>query len=113
MIQIDKEKLKKLSERERLYLDIMMSGLSLYLRGKPGTAKSAIGVSISNKMDIKYVDKRLSQIDETDIGLYPVLDDAYKKLEKLGKLKEYGFLSEEEFEDLKKPILENIKGGPT
>lgn len=108
-MEISEEKLNKLSERERLYLDILMSGNSLYLRGKPGMAKSAIGLSICNKIGIKYVDKRLSQIDETDIGLYPVLNDAYTKLEKLGKLKDLGYLTVDEFESIKKPLLLSIK----
>lgn len=107
MIKIDK--LNTLSERERLYFDIMSSGNSLYLRGKPGMAKSAIGLSISKKLGIKYLDKRLSQIDETDIGLYPVLTDSYNKLEKITRLKKIGALTEEEYDKLKLPLIENIK----
>jgi len=110
-MKIDDKKLANLSERERFYFDVLKSGNSLYLRGKPGTAKSAIGLSIATKLGIRYVDRRLSQIDETDIGLYPVLDDGYKKIEKLGKLKEYGYVTEEEFESMKIPILDNMKNG--
>lgn len=110
-MKIEEKKLRKLSIRERYYFDVMNSGNSLYLRGKPGTAKSAIGLAISNKLEIKYLDKRLSQIDETDIGLYPVLDDAFTKLEKAGRLRELGYLTEEEFDDIKKPLLKTIKDG--
>jgi len=110
-MKIDENKLKKLSERERLYLDIMMSGNSLYLRGKPGTAKSAIGLSIANKINFRYVDRRLSQIDETDIGLYPVLNDAYSKLERLSRLLKLKYITEEEFLSMKVPIIDSIKSG--
>lgn len=85
-MRIDQKKLNSLSKIERSYLDIMMSGNSLYLRGTPGTAKSAIGLSIANKLGFQYIDKRLSQIDETDIGLYPVLSSPLDKLEKLSNI---------------------------
>jgi len=108
---ISEEKLNRLSERERLYMDILLSGNSLYLRGKPGMGKSAISLAMTKKVEIKHLDRRLSQIDETDIGLYPVLNDAYSKLEKIGKLKDLGYLTAEEFEDMKKPLLKSIKNG--
>ena len=110
-MKIDEKLLKKLSERERLYFDIMDSGNCLYLRGKPGMAKSAMGLSMTKKLKIKYIDRRLSQIDETDIGLYPVLNDAFSKLEKAGKMMDLGYITKEEFEQLKKPLLEVIKQG--
>jgi len=110
-MKIDKEKLEKLSERERMYFDIMNSGNSLYLRGKPGMAKSAIGKSITEKLEIKYIDRRLSQIDETDIGLYPVLSDAFSKLEKFGKLKDMGYITEKEFLKMKDPLVKSIIEG--
>lgn len=107
-MKISEEKLNRLSERERMYLDIMMSGNSLYLRGKPGMAKSAIGLSITKKIGIKYLDKRLSQIDETDIGLYPVLNDSFTRLDKLGKLKKMGYIKDEEYNKLKESLLESF-----
>ena len=110
-MKINEKKLSKLSKRERFYFDVMMSGNSLYLRGKPGMAKSAIGLSIADKLGIKYIDKRLSQIDETDIGLYPVLNDAFTKLEKIGKLREFGYILEKEFNEIKQSLLETIKQG--
>lgn len=108
-MNIEEKKLKLLSKTERYYFDVMNSGNCLYLRGKPGTAKSALGKSISKKISVKYLDRRLSQIDETDIGLYPVLDNAFSKLEKLGRLRELGYITEEEFNDLKAPLLKTIK----
>jgi hypothetical protein len=110
-MKIEERKLQKLSTRQRLYFDIMNSGNCLYLRGKPGTAKSAIGLDMTLKLDIKYIDRRLSQIDETDIGLYPVLNDAFSKLEKLGKMRELGYVTEEEFDGLKKELIKTIKSG--
>lgn len=110
-MKINEKLLKKLSKRERLYFDIMDSGNCLYLRGKPGMAKSAMGLSMTKKLGIKYIDRRLSQIDETDIGLYPVLSDAFTRLEKIGRLKELGFISVEEFNELKVPLIKTIKEG--
>lgn len=88
-MRISEDKLKLLSKREKTYLDIMLSGNSLYLRGFPGTAKSAIGFSIAKKLGFQYIDKRISQIDETDIGLYPVLSNSLDKIEKLTNLKQF------------------------
>ncbi len=110
-MNVSEELLKKLSKKERFYFDIMNSGNSLYLRGKPGTAKSAIGLAIAKKLGMEYIDRRLSQIDETDIGLYPVLNDAFTKLEKLKKLTALGCLKDKEYEELKTPILNSIKDG--
>ncbi len=110
-MKINEKLLSKLSKRERLYFDIMNSGNCLYLRGKPGMAKSAMGLSMTKKLGIKYIDRRLSQIDETDIGLYPVLNDAFTKLEKAGKLRELDYITEKEFIELKEPLLKTIKEG--
>lgn len=64
--------LTKLTEREDKYFRIMWakSGV-LYITSKPGIAKSAISRSIADKMGFKYMDVRLSMVDETDVGLYP------------------------------------------
>ena len=43
----------------------------LNITSKPGVAKSAIGKSIAEKMGFRYMDIRLSMVDETDVGLYP------------------------------------------
>lgn len=65
-------RLSNLSDRERLYFSAMWpkSGV-LYITSKPGIAKSAISRSIAKKMGFRYMDIRLSMVDETDVGLYP------------------------------------------
>ncbi len=69
-------KLETLTEREKLYFQIMWpkSGV-LYITSKPGIAKSAISRSIAEKMGFRYMDIRLSMVDETDVGLYPSVGD--------------------------------------
>ena len=66
------EKMDSLTEREKLYFMVMWpkSGV-LYITSKPGIAKSAISRSIAEKMGFRYMDIRLSMVDETDVGLYP------------------------------------------
>lgn len=61
-----------LTERETTYFRLMYpkSGV-LYIKGEPGKAKSAILRSIADKLNLYYIDLRLSQIDETDVGLFP------------------------------------------
>lgn len=65
-------KMELLTDRERKYFQIMWpkSGV-LYITSKPGIAKSAISRSIAEKMGFRYMDIRLSMVDETDVGLYP------------------------------------------
>lgn len=79
MIFTDKEKeynfhinISKLSKRELRYFNIMRtkSGV-LYIKSEPGIAKSATIRSIAEKMEMNYIDLRLSMRDETDLGLYP------------------------------------------
>jgi hypothetical protein len=66
-----------LTDRERLYFQIMWpkSGV-LYITSKPGIAKSAISRSIAEKMGFRYMDIRLSLVDETDVGLYPNISES-------------------------------------
>jgi hypothetical protein len=47
----------------------------LNITSKPGVAKSAIGKSIAEKMGFRYMDLRLSMVDETDVGLYPSVNE--------------------------------------
>jgi hypothetical protein len=70
------EKLPTLTKRETSYLRMMWgkSGV-LYITAKPGVAKSAIARSIAEKMGFRYMDIRLSMVDETDVGLYPNVSD--------------------------------------
>ena len=71
-----KEKMATLTKRERQYFSVMWakSGV-LYITAKPGVAKSAIARSIATKMGFRYMDLRLSMVDETDVGLYPSVSD--------------------------------------
>jgi len=67
---------ESLSEREKRYFKIMNSKSGvLFITSPPGYAKSAIMRSIANKVGFQYFDIRLSMIDETDVGLYPSLDE--------------------------------------
>lgn len=70
------EKLSTLTEKERKYFSIMWAKYGvLNITSKPGVAKSAIGKSIAEKMGFRYMDIRLSMVDETDVGLYPSVND--------------------------------------
>jgi hypothetical protein len=75
-MDVTNEQLAKLSEKEADYFHLMnaLSGV-LYIKGKPGVAKSAIARSIATKLGMQYFDIRLSMVDETDIGLFPTLAD--------------------------------------
>jgi hypothetical protein len=67
-----RERMSTLTPRERKYFMTMWpkSGV-MYITSKPGIAKSAIAREIALKMGFKYLDIRLSMVDETDVGLYP------------------------------------------
>ena len=114
--------LSNLSERERLYFDIMRSHLVLFLHGIPGSAKSAIGLSICKKviwwddedskqekhLGMRYEDLRLSDKDETDLGSYPIVKNTIDQLIKFGKLLEMGLISPDEFEQVKKKYFAKL-----
>ena len=61
----------ELSKRETLYLNIMKSKVVLYIKGRPGEAKSAIGKSIADKSNYNYLTLSLSQMNEVDLGQFP------------------------------------------
>ncbi|MEN6294097.1 MAG: hypothetical protein ABFD07_19045 [Methanobacterium sp.] len=66
------ENLSNLTLKERKYFSIMWAKYGvLNITSKPGVAKSAIGRAIADKMNFRYMDIRLSMVDETDVGLYP------------------------------------------
>ena len=66
------EALTGLTLKERKYFSIMWAKYGvLNITSKPGVAKSAIGRAIADKMNFRYMDIRLSMVDETDVGLYP------------------------------------------
>jgi Cdc6-like AAA superfamily ATPase len=69
---LGKYDLSVLTQREEEYFRQMIpkSGV-IYIKGEPGKAKTAILESIARKLNLYYIDLRLSQIDETDVGLYP------------------------------------------
>jgi hypothetical protein len=70
------EKLQLLTPKERKYFAIMWAKYGvLNITSKPGVAKSAIGRSIAEKMGFRYIDIRLSMVDETDVGLYPSVNE--------------------------------------
>jgi len=45
----------------------------LFITSPPGIAKSAVARSIAKKLGMQYFDIRLSMVDETDVGLFPVV----------------------------------------
>jgi hypothetical protein len=66
-----------LSKKEAsLWRVIKAQSAVLYLKGEPGTCKSALFNSIAAKLGMQYIDLRLSQIDESEVGLFPVVNDA-------------------------------------
>jgi hypothetical protein len=66
------EHLKTLTKQEELYFRVMWAKYGvLFITAKPGVAKSAIARSIADKMGFRYMDIRLSMVDETDVGLFP------------------------------------------
>ena len=76
MLNVEKEKWVLLTKKEQRYFRMMYpkSGV-LFITAEPGVGKSAIMRSIAKKLDFLYIDIRLSQKDETDVGLYPYLKD--------------------------------------
>lgn len=69
-------KLTNLTDREQTYFRIMWAKYGvLYITAKPGVAKSAIARSIADKMGFRYMDLRLSMVDETDVGLFPSIGE--------------------------------------
>ena len=62
-----------LNPKELQYFLMMLPKYGvLYLQSEPGIGKSAIARSTTKKLNMQYIELRLSMIDETDIGLYPI-----------------------------------------
>lgn len=62
------EKFANLTNKEKYYFSIMRSQFGvLYIKAKPGVAKSAMSKLIAKKLGLKYIDLRLSMADETDM----------------------------------------------
>ena len=68
----DTQKRTKLTKKEQLYFDIIKSGNVLFLKGAPGTAKSAITSTIARIKGYQHVALHLAQSDNVDLGQYPV-----------------------------------------
>jgi hypothetical protein len=70
------KRMESLTPKERKYFSIMWAKYGvLFIKARPGVAKSAIAASIADKMGFDYVDIRLSMVDETDVGLYPQVSE--------------------------------------
>jgi hypothetical protein len=69
-----------LTEKELNYFRVMAGQYQvLFLKGRPGVAKSAIAKSIADKLNMTYIDLRLPTKDEVDLGVYPVIvQEKYK-----------------------------------
>lgn len=67
--------IKKLSKRELRYWRIIRTNSGvLNLVGKPGLSKTSTMRSIAKKLNLFYVDMRLTTKDETDLGCYPLIE---------------------------------------
>lgn len=74
--QLFLDRLNILTEREQTYFRVMWAKYGvLYITAKPGVAKSAIALSIAEKLQFRYFDIRLSMVDETDVGLFPSVSE--------------------------------------
>lgn len=71
LIKLAKQKLNA-TEMAIFQLMIPQAGV-VFLKGRPGTAKSAVLESIANKLNMVYIRMDLTTKDEVDIGLYPYL----------------------------------------
>jgi len=65
---------EKLTAQEFVYFMTMASGNVPFITSEPGLAKSAMMRSIADKLGFMYIDLRLSTKDETDLGVYPIVD---------------------------------------
>jgi len=65
---------KVLTPKELNYFRVMAGQYQvLFLKGRPGVAKSAIAKQIADKLEAVYIDLRLPTKDEVDLGVYPVI----------------------------------------
>lgn len=47
---------------------LILSGNVPFLRGTPGIGKSSVAVELAERLNLKYIDLRLSMMEETDFG---------------------------------------------
>ncbi len=69
LINLAKQKLNP-TEMSIFQLMLPQSGV-VFLKGKPGTAKSAVLESIATKLNMVYIRMDLTAKDEVDVGLFP------------------------------------------
>lgn len=70
------ESVNKLSSRELKLWNMIRNKSGIVMAyGIPGIAKSATFRTIAKKMNLSYIDFRATTIDETDLGVYPVVSD--------------------------------------
>lgn len=82
-MRITEEVLSTLTEREKTYYRVMNAKYGvLFLTSSPGLAKSAISLSIANKIGYQYIDMRLAMADETDFK-FPYIDKMYDNGEEI------------------------------
>jgi hypothetical protein len=72
----DIQGVQNLTKIERKYFSIAAANAGVpFIKGRAGTAKTAICYSIANKLGLQLIDLRLSQIDELSVGIFPVVDE--------------------------------------
>jgi hypothetical protein len=72
----DIQGVEKLTKIERKYFSIAAANAGVpFIKGRAGTAKTAICYSIAKKLGLQLIDLRLSQIDELSVGIFPVVDE--------------------------------------
>lgn len=72
----DIQGVQSLTKIEKKYFSIAAANAGVpFIKGRAGTAKTAICYSIANKLGLQLIDLRLSQIDELSVGIFPVVDE--------------------------------------
>lgn len=67
---------QSLTSIEKKYFSIAAANAGVpFIKGRAGTAKTAICYSIANKLGLQLIDLRLSQLDELSVGIFPVVDE--------------------------------------
>lgn len=67
---------EKLTQIEKKYFSVAAANAGVpFIKGRAGTAKTAICYSIAEKLGLKLIDLRLSQVDELSLGIFPVVDE--------------------------------------
>lgn len=73
----------KLTSLERVFWNIMKAFKVPFIVGPHGHAKTAIVKSIADKMELGYLDIRLSQKDPVDLGNFPLQEDRHSGFERI------------------------------